>query len=155
MKVAVYCITRDRLEYTKKSLKLLRKMAGCDIDLFVADNGSRNSTTSWLKSEKSFGNITYLKLFRENKGQNIAANHLIDKILENEDEYQWILRWDNDAIPRKLKNPATSVTVVRKMLEDWAGSWPTLVRMIGIAAPAILAITIDRIIATQITIARV
>ena len=98
MRVAVYCITRDRLDYTKKSLKLLRKMAGCDVDLFIADNGSRHPTTEWLKGEKSVGNIKYLKLFQENKGQNIAANHLIDEIVKG--DYKWVLRWDNDAIPR-------------------------------------------------------
>jgi hypothetical protein len=100
MRVAVYCIVRDRLEITRKSLKALRKMAGCDIDLYVADNGSRASTTDFLRGEKAAGNFKYLKLNRENVGQNLAANHLIDKILEDPAEYEWILRWDNDAIPR-------------------------------------------------------
>ena len=101
MRIAVYCITRDRLDYTRKSLKLLRKMAGLDIDLFVADNGSRYSMTTYLKKERSAGNIKYLKLYRENVGQNIATNHLIDEILKG--DYKWILRWDNDAIPRSRR----------------------------------------------------
>ena len=48
MRVAVYSITRDRLEMTKQSFKALRQMAGCDIDHFVADNGSRPEMVEWL-----------------------------------------------------------------------------------------------------------
>jgi hypothetical protein len=39
------------------------------------------------------------------------------------------------ANPRKLKNPITSVTVVRIMDEDCAGSCPATVMRMGIAAP--------------------
>src|SRR3990172_6954250 len=56
------------------------------------------------------------------------------------------------AMPRKLKNPATSVMVVRNMVEDCAGSWPETVSMMGITAPKIPAITMDRIMDKNITI---
>lgn len=55
------------------------------------------------------------------------------------------------AIPRKLKKPVTSVTVVRRIDEDWAGSWPIAVRKSGIAAPNIPAIAMERIMDTPIT----
>ena len=46
-------------------------------------------------------------------------------------------------MPRKLKKPVTSVIVVRTMEEDWAGSCPITVSMIGIAAPATPAMIIE------------
>lgn len=98
MKIAVYCIVRDRLDYTRKSLKALRKMAGIEFDLFVADNGSKHGMVEYLKEQKSLGHIHYLKLWGENVGQNIAANDMIDKIVD--EDYDWIMRWDNDAMPR-------------------------------------------------------
>ena len=55
------------------------------------------------------------------------------------------------AIPRKLKKPTTSVTVVRMIDDDWAGSCRSAVRTIGIAAPARPAATIDRTIERPIT----
>lgn len=58
---------------------------------------------------------------------------------------------NSDAMPRKLKKPATSVTVVNMMEEDCAGSWPSLFNKRGIAAPAIPAIAMDSIIAMPIT----
>ncbi len=47
--------------------------------------------------------------------------------------------------------PATSVIVVRMIVEDCAGSWPSRVSAIGITEPAMPAITIDNTIAMQIT----
>jgi hypothetical protein len=51
------------------------------------------------------------------------------------------------AIPRKLKKPTKSVTVVRMIDEDWAGSYRRAVNSIGITAPenpaGVIEITID------------
>ena len=51
------------------------------------------------------------------------------------------------AIPRNEKKPAISVTVVNKIDEDVAGSWPKRVSKMGMTAPAnpaeTMAITID------------
>ena len=51
------------------------------------------------------------------------------------------------AMPRKLKKPTMSVTVVRMIEEDCAGSCPTEVKIIGMTAPdkpaAIIEMTID------------
>lgn len=98
MKIVVYSIVRDRLEYTRKSFKALRKMAGIEFDHYVADNGSGDEMRDWLKSQKALGHIKHLVLNDENLGQNIAANALIDKAVE--DNADWIMRWDNDAMPR-------------------------------------------------------
>ena len=58
------------------------------------------------------------------------------------------------ARPRKLKNPTTSVTVVRMIDEDCAGSWPKASKIIGITAPDKPAATIEMIIEMPITRAR-
>src|SRR5262245_48966765 len=58
------------------------------------------------------------------------------------------------AIPRNDMNPATSVTVVKMIDDDCAGSWPSRVSAIGISEPAMLAITIDATIEITITSAR-
>ena len=55
------------------------------------------------------------------------------------------------ASPRKLANPMTSVTVVKKIDEDCAGSCPSAVSRSGIAAPATAAIVIERVIAMATT----
>ena len=50
------------------------------------------------------------------------------------------------AKPKKLKNPTTSVTVVKTIEEDWAGSCFMACNAIGIIAPDNPAITIEIII---------
>ena len=57
----------------------------------------------------------------------------------------------NFANPRKLKKPTTSVTVVKIIEEDCAGSWPTVLSKIGISAPDNPAITMEKIMAIPIT----
>lgn len=96
--IAVYCITRGKLELAKKSLKMLRQWAGCEFDLFVFDQNSGPEMASYLKGQKSSGKIHSLVLSDENVGQNLAANKMLDDI--NQGNYDWVLRWDPDALPR-------------------------------------------------------
>lgn len=58
------------------------------------------------------------------------------------------------ASPRKLKNPTTSVTVVRMIEEDCAGSWFSDLRIMGMTAPEKPAMHIDVTIEIPITIVR-
>jgi len=97
MRVAVYTLTRDRLPYTRKSLKALRVMAGLDFDYYVGDNGSGADTREYLVEQAEKGRIHTLQLHDENIGQNLAANALLDEMGPG---YDWIVRWDNDMIPR-------------------------------------------------------
>lgn len=109
-RVAVYSITRGKLELTKKSFALLRRYAGCDFDHYVADNASE--CAPWLKAHRS--RFASLRLNEENLGQNLAANALLDDM--DLTQYDYVLRWDPDAIPRTRR-------VVRKLMRvaDLAG----------------------------------
>lgn len=97
--VAVYTVTRGRLDLTRKSFKRLRHMAGCEIRHYVVDNGSDPAMRAYLRYEKSIGHIHWLHLSDVNLGQNIAANMALDQ-MEADGGYEWTLRWDNDAIPQ-------------------------------------------------------
>lgn len=97
-RVAVYTITRNRLGLTKKSFKWLRSMAGLEFDHYVADNGSTDGTAEWLEGEYAEGRLHRYYPSDENLGQNIAANMLLDWVCA--EDYDWVLRWDNDGIPR-------------------------------------------------------
>lgn len=57
------------------------------------------------------------------------------------------------AKPKKLRKPQISVTVVKIMEEEVAGSCPMALSAIGITAPAKPAMIIDNIIEIPITMA--
>jgi glycosyltransferase involved in cell wall biosynthesis len=97
-KIAVYTMTRDRLEYTKKSFDMLKRYAGIDYDHYVFDNNSTDGTKEWLQEQHEKGKLHYIYLADENMGQNIGANVLLDQIMI--EDYDWVMRWDNDIVPR-------------------------------------------------------
>lgn len=121
-RVAIYCITRDRLELTRKSLKALREWSGIGYDLYVADNGSSREMRAYLREERGKGNIRHLQLNDVNMGQNIAANDLLDEI--GSQPYEWVMRWDNDAMPRTRRFLKKLVRIGDRMVE--AGGFPVL-----------------------------
>jgi glycosyltransferase involved in cell wall biosynthesis len=89
-RVAVFTITYDRINYTKKCLESLRKKAGYRYDHFIVDNGSEDSTPDWI--EKNFHNYI---LNEDNKGIAIASNQALDLI---GDKYDIIVKVDNDCL---------------------------------------------------------
>lgn len=98
MKVAIYTLTRDRLEYTKHCFETLRKKAGYPFDHFVVDNGSKDGTAEWLlKNARDFTAITR---FSENKGISIGSNQALNMIAFQEgntgQKYDIIIKMDND-----------------------------------------------------------
>ena len=101
-RVAVYTITRNREDLTRRSFKMLRLKAGMEFDHYVADNGSTDGTQKWLEGRYAAGDFKYYYPAGENLGQNIAANILLDQI-QPHDEYEYILRWDPDAIPKSRR----------------------------------------------------
>jgi len=89
MKVAIFTLTKDRLEYTQRTFKGLMEKAGMKFDHFVVDNGSKDGTVKWLKKQKLKG----LKLNPCNMGTAIASNQALEMIGEG---YDYIGKVDND-----------------------------------------------------------
>jgi hypothetical protein len=96
--ISIYSITRDKPELLKKSFKALREKSGISYRHYVVDNGDNEEIHEFLLQEKAKGNIHWLYIAGENLGQNLAANLMLDQIMEEEPD--WILRWDPDAMPR-------------------------------------------------------
>ena len=96
MKIAVYSLTRDRLEYTKVCFESLHKNAGVSFDHFVLDNGSQDGTDKWLRGE--YANQAK-KIFYEfgNRGISKGSNILLDYLLSYS-SYDLICKIDNDCL---------------------------------------------------------
>jgi len=88
-KVAIFTLTKDRLEYTKKMYKTMKDFAGYPFDWFVVDQGSTDGTPEWLKSHTN-ARITGLK---ENVGISKGSNMALDAI---GNDYDIIIKVDND-----------------------------------------------------------
>lgn len=93
-KVAIFSLTYDRLEYTKKSFASLKKTAGYPFDHFVVDNGSTDGTRNYL--------VDYVPPDRrlihgDNQGISRASNQAVEMIKDKK-SYDIIVKWDNDCI---------------------------------------------------------
>jgi glycosyltransferase involved in cell wall biosynthesis len=84
-KLAVYTLTRDRLDYTKRMLEQL-KNCGEEFDHYILDNGSTDGTAEWLKDA--------IKL-PQNTGLWTAINILLVYTNHFRD-YRYVLKLDND-----------------------------------------------------------
>lgn len=92
-KVAIYTLTRDRLEYTKYNFTRLKEMAKYPYDHFIVDNGSKDGTVEWLNENKDqFKDIHF---YPENEGISTASNKALDMIKEA-GNYDLIIKMDND-----------------------------------------------------------
>jgi len=89
-RVAIFTITYDRLEYTKKSFLSLQETADYPYDHFVVDNGSSDGTVNWLKQRK-----VILIQNKENTGISKASNQALDAIGK---DYDIIMKFDPDCI---------------------------------------------------------
>lgn len=105
-RVAIYTITYDRLEYTKKCFESLEKTADYPCDHYIVDNNSSDGTQEWLENycNQQPGNI-YLIKNKDNKGISGASNQAIDKMIEctgpegnGDGMYDIIIKVDNDCI---------------------------------------------------------
>lgn len=93
--VAIYTLTYDRLEMTKKSFDSLHKTAQYPFKHFIVDNGSTDGTKEYLKSYAVAykANITFNE---DNKGISIASNQALDAM--KSDKPDIIVKVDNDAM---------------------------------------------------------
>ena len=88
LKVAIFTLTMNRLEYTKRMYASMKGKAGYPFDWFVVDNGSKDGTLGWLK-----GNYKEALFNKENVGISRASNQALDRI---GNKYDIIIKADND-----------------------------------------------------------
>lgn len=89
LKVAIFTLTYDRLDYTKKTFETMAALAGYDYDHYVVDNGSTDGTVEWLKEQD-----IHAVIFNEkNVGISKASNQALEAIGK---DYDIIIKVDND-----------------------------------------------------------
>lgn len=97
LKVAIFTLTMDRLEYTKRMYKSMTERAGYPFDWFVVDNRSKDGTKEWIKDYKYTEGKKHMvrtwQFNKENVGISKASNQALDLIGEN---YDIIIKADND-----------------------------------------------------------
>lgn len=107
-RVAIYSLTYDRLEYTKKCFAQMRETAGYDFDHFVIDNASTDGTQDWLMNEYE---CKHARTLKRNKGISRGSNIAIDDITF-QGTYDIIMKVDNDCF---FKNTGW----LKAMVEIW------------------------------------
>jgi GT2 family glycosyltransferase len=95
MKVAVYSLCRDRVDYTKACFTSLQTKAGIDFHHLIIDNGSTDATVEWLQNEycKKYTNCV-LVTSPVNVGISKASNIALDILCSA--NYDLICKCDND-----------------------------------------------------------
>jgi len=100
MNVALFTLTRDRLDYTKHCFERLYEYAGSHFDHYVLDQGSTDGSEQWL-IDAPFPLKTVL--YGENIGLARRLNYLYDRS-RSVAEYDVIIHFDNDC---ELTQPNT------------------------------------------------
>jgi len=97
LKVAIFTLTFDRLDYTKRMYKSMSEKAGYPFDWFIIDNGSKDGTKEWIKDFKYTEGKKHMVrtwLFnKQNVGISKASNQALDLI---GNDYDIIIKADND-----------------------------------------------------------
>lgn len=104
LRVAVYTMTMDRLEYTKVMAAAMDRLAGYAFDWFVIDQGSKDGTQEWLKrctrdhGSKWRKQLQY-RLYEANVGLGKGWNNAIEWVRSagGETPYDIVIKVDNDA----------------------------------------------------------
>lgn len=104
MRVAVFTLTRDRLQYTRHCFAKLRELAGYPFDHFVLDNGSQDGTNEWLRHDQCADQriVHEVYCYRKNMGISWGCNEILRTILSRDYDlidYDLILKFDNDCAP--------------------------------------------------------
>lgn len=92
LKVAIYTLTMNRLEYTKKMYEAMTKLAGYEFDWYVVDQNSTDGTKEFLqgKTKKVLYNT-------KNTGVGEGWNQAIDLIKGSGIKFDIVVKVDNDA----------------------------------------------------------
>lgn len=91
-KVAIFTITHDRLDYTKRTWETMKSSTKHPFDWFVFDNGSKDGTDDWI----SRLGAKWTRVEPSNKGLTVASNACVDEIKKG--DYQIIGKVDNDCL---------------------------------------------------------
>ena len=91
IKVAVFTLTWDRLEYTKRMYKAMKELSGYDFDWFVIDQGSTDGTREYVN-----GKVKSKIFYDSNVGIAKGWNDAID-LIKQHGEYDLVIKIDNDA----------------------------------------------------------
>lgn len=95
MRIAVYSLTRERLEYTRSCFTALRDLAGHPFDHYIVDNGSLDGTHGWIENEYRPYWFWPLDMnYGISRGSNIALRAIMVH------DYDLVLKVDNDCMPR-------------------------------------------------------
>lgn len=95
MKIAIFTLTKDRLELTKQMMASLDKNTHIPFDHYIIDQGSTDGTVEWLKTFTYKLGKLYVFPLVKNIGINSGDNFALDKIGMGVDV---ILKLDNDAL---------------------------------------------------------
>lgn len=118
-RVAIFTLTYDRLELTKKSFESLEKTAGYKFDHFVIDNGSTDGTKDWIAKtkESDWCNKRLLIINDSNMGISIASNQAVNQI-KNEPAFSKVKPYD---IIVKVDNDAEFISEgwLKRMVDIW------------------------------------
>lgn len=93
MRIALYTLTRDRVEYTEHCFEVLHQKAGVPFDHYIVDNGSQDHTPAYLRRYKE---AKWKLMLPENRGISAASNLALDEILRHFPTYDLIVKMDND-----------------------------------------------------------
>jgi GT2 family glycosyltransferase len=95
MKIAIFTMTMNRLDFTKQMMSSLDKNTHIPFDHYVIDQGSNDGTLEWLKTFTYKSGRLYVFPLSRNIGLNAGDNFSLDKIGK---EYDIIIKLDNDAL---------------------------------------------------------
>ncbi len=121
MKIAIYSLTRDRLQYTKDCFASLRENAGMPFDHYVFDNGSTDGTQEWLADAANNWSHDSIRLCVSvlpfNAGISKASNSLLRDIVPH--DYDLICKFDNDCFVRTPNILSQICDVAAEAGDNW------------------------------------
>lgn len=92
-KIAIFTLTKDRLEYTQRMFASLEKYTHIPYTHFVVDQGSTDGTRDFLKELMEEKKNLKVIFNEDNKGISIGSNQALEAIGK---DFDYIMKLDND-----------------------------------------------------------